>query len=329
MTRALVCSGWSVSSGLMTYADVAKRACYARHGISYHDLCDPDLLRPPPPHHTSSNGSRAADNLPKRRRVGDSDPRASITDVIHTVKSAGERGDAAGTATSVHADGPASQLGHSTTPRQAEDLKHVPTVVDDAIKADVSPIDESAASRRGLFYGFWGACHNAYEDAHPHNGYSSVLRWRDRVGPNRFFCLTTNVDGHWHRFLPRDSVEEFNGSARWWRCANMSCVRELAEILPPTKRDDGEWEPARAREPLCPDGLWEVPRSVRFAVDPSTGLAPVNHGPATDALAAPRVGTAQPHDAAAFASNHPRCVRCGGFARPNVKMFNDSDTCVC
>jgi hypothetical protein len=317
-----------VPSGLMAYADVAKRACYSRHGISYRDLCDPDLLRPPPPPpHTSSNGSRAAGNSsePKRRRVGEPDPRASSSDVTDTAKSASASGDAAGAAASVYADGPASQLGGSTAPRQAKDLEDVPTVVDDVANAGVSPLDESAESRRGLFYGFWGACYNAYEDAHPHDGYSSVLRWRDRVGPNRFFCLTTNVDGHWHRFLPPDSVEEFNGSTRWWRCANMRCVRELAEILPPTKRDDGEWEPVRAREPLCPDGLWEVPRGIRFAVDPSTGLAPVDH-PAGGALAALCVGTAQPHDAAAFAFNHPRCVRCCGFARPNVKMFGDSDT---
>ena len=35
-------------------------------------------------------------------------------------------------------------------------------------------------------------------------------------------------------------------------------------------------------------------------------------------------GTGLPHDADAFRSNWPKCVVCGGLARPAVLMFGDS-----
>ena len=60
-------------------------------------------------------------------------------------------------------------------------------------------------------------------------------------------------------------------------------------------------------------------------VDPTTHLAP--DGPPAEAATEP-VGSGQPHDSDAFASNIPRCVVCGGVARPAVKMFQDSDTWV-
>ena len=62
----------------MAYADVADRPAYRRHGISYRDLCDPDLLRPPlhRPPSSSDNcvdhcnvAAATSDPESKRRRV--------------------------------------------------------------------------------------------------------------------------------------------------------------------------------------------------------------------------------------------------------------------
>ena len=44
---------------------------------------------------------------------------------------------------------------------------------------------------------------------------------------------------------------------------------------------------------------------------------------AQGAAATAAVGSAQAHDASAFAANWPRCVRCGGIARPAILMFGD------
>ena len=184
-----------------------------------------------------------------------------------------------------------------------------------ARKADPTGIPDDEASRVALFYGFWGACYNAYRDATPHAGYSIIARWRAQLlDPDaHFFSLTTNVDGHWLRFVPEHVVEQFNGSSLRVRCVDRQCTLRLA----------------RARDPACPGGMWAVPDDWRARVDAERHVAP---GGATLPLVAPRggtgVGSAQPHDSAAFARNHPVCVSCGGRARPAVKMFNEYHTYV-
>ena len=174
------------------------------------------------------------------------------------------------------------------------------------------PDDE--ASRVELFYGFWGASYNSYRDATPHAGYALIMKWRARLldPAQHFFSLTTNVDGHWRQFLPHNAVEEFNGTCMLMRCANKQCTMRLAAI----------------HDPHCPHGMWPIPPDLRVRVDETRHVA---IGGATLPLVAarggPGVGSKQPHDAEAFARNHPVCVLCGGRARPAVKMFNDSDTC--
>jgi hypothetical protein len=120
------------------------------------------------------------------------------------------------------------------------------------------------------------------------------------------------VDGHWRRVgLPEFEVEEFNGTSEWWRCVKPSCV----EIL------------RAAADPACPGGMWRIPAGFRFQVDPDTFLTTDNNDNGTSCVGKKTslvVGSAQPHDTVAFEGNHPRCVRCGGKARPAVKMFNDS-----
>ena len=156
-----------------------------------------------------------------------------------------------------------------------------------------------------LFYGFWGSCHNSYNDATPHAGYDIMCEWRDKVGHDNFFCLTSNVDGHWRRFFDPNYIEEFNGSIGYWQCANPHCLsRQITN------------------DPTCNHGRWKIPSGYRFHVDPVTLLAP--NGLPTHM--GDIVGSQQPHDQKSFASNHPLCIYCGNKARPNVKMFNDSTT---
>ena len=40
---------------------------------------------------------------------------------------------------------------------------------------------DAAPQKHQLFYGFWGGCYNAYQDAVPHAGYDRVLRWLARL----------------------------------------------------------------------------------------------------------------------------------------------------
>ena len=68
-----------------------------------------------------------------------------------------------------------------------------------------------------------------------------------------------------------------------------------------------------------------MPRDFRFKVDPVTKRAPAGH-PASHSTAVKVGSKGQPFDGVAFASNHPRCIRCGAKARPAVKMFNDSES---
>jgi hypothetical protein len=145
----------------------------------------------------------------------------------------------------------------------------------------------------------------------PHAGYNLIKHWGERMR-HGIFSVTSNVDGHWRRKLPppageRQQLEEFNGSCMHWRCASKKCAETLKY------RED----------PACPSGRWRVPPGFRFSVDATTHLAAA--GPPGE-VATEAVGSAQPHDGDAFVSNHPRCVVCGGVARPAVKMFQDSDT---
>ena len=191
-------------------------------------------------------------------------------------------------------------------------------------------------SEPDLFLGFWGLCYNTYRATAPHEGYKIVASWRDRVaaGPaaaelraaaaaaagaegagasaeapplSPFFCFTSNVDAHWHSACAPHEVYECHGNSELWQCADPACAQALAEA--------GRGDPALDR------GCWRAPPGYAVHVDRESLLAPVGVEPA--APAARPVGSRQPHDAAAFASNHPACVACGGPARPNILFFDD------
>jgi len=177
-----------------------------------------------------------------------------------------------------------------------------------------------------LFYGFWGQCFNDYRSAAPHEGYRIVARWRDelcmrssaaealraRCGtPGAFFSFTSNVDAHsLHHFSPLE-VRECHGNAETWQCANRRCAAAPASPEGVPEERTGS-PPDEKTLPI----RWGAPAGFRFAVDGETALAP--QGPPGSAASG-----ASCEEAAAFASNWPTCLHCGGAARPSILMFSD------
>jgi hypothetical protein len=126
------------------------------------------------------------------------------------------------------------------------------------------------------------------------------------VAQSRFFCFTSNVDAHSLHAFPPEEVYECHGNSEMWQCASPLCASAL-------KKDS-------AGDEAVAKGRWRAPQGLRFHVDPQSRLAPT--GPPAVAAAAP-VGSKQAFDAVAFEGNRPRCVRCGGKARPSILMFED------
>ena len=147
-----------------------------------------------------------------------------------------------------------------------------------------------------------------------------------------FFSFTSNVDAHHLRHFAEGEVRECHGNTESWQCGDRDCARRQA---------------ASASGSCCEGGRWAAPEGHRFRVDPATQLAHPG-SPAAPASAevgaagAPRPsrpmrsvdGTEPPQEtlrqwrqadwAAAFGSNQPRCVLCGGPARPAILMFSDA-----
>ena len=212
-----------------------------------------------------------------------------------------------------------------------------------------------------LFHGFWGKCFNDYRDVMPHEGYSIVARWRDALAassrgmrsgkrlhassgaPGAFFCYTSNVDAHSRRYFSPLEVRECHGNSETWQCASRHC-RGAAGMPPPERQADSELEFADfGSASPAPDGRpeptrWPAPPDFRFAVEAESALAPLGTperaasvaqplAPAelSQATSGPGSDDATPEAIAhAFDSNWPRCLHCGGKARPSILMFNDS-----
>lgn len=98
-----------------------------------------------------------------------------------------------------------------------------------------------------------------------------------------FYCLTSNVDNHWHRCgFDEQLVWEIHGHMETWQC-----------IKP------------------CTRHTWTPPASFRFNVDPNTLVAAADAPPKVDG------GTV------GFRQNHPSCPNCGAGSRPAIMMFDD------
>ena len=194
-------------------------------------------------------------------------------------------------------------------------------------------------SEPALFYGFWGGCYNDYRNTAPHEGYGIIKQWVERqfkdtqaaaafravqapaaasgtstaasAAAGAFFSYTSNVDAHWltSGFHPSE-VHAIHGDCETWQCANRDCADERA------RERAHESEDASVADDDGFSGRWPAPPSHRFQVDEISRLA--GEGAPLTPASAP-VGTGQPCDAQAFASNWPKCVSCGGPARPAVR----------
>jgi NAD-dependent SIR2 family protein deacetylase len=165
------------------------------------------------------------------------------------------------------------------------------------------------------FHGFWGKCFNDYRDVSSHAGYGIVAKWRDELAeskrgqwagdnlflasgaPGSFFCFTSNVDAHSLRHFSPLEVRECHGNSETWQCFSSNC--------------QGFGNDTKHR--------WPAPPEFRFRVDPESALAP--SGPPE------RAASVTHPEADAFDSNWPRCMQCGGKARPSILMFGDGAFC--
>ena len=214
-----------------------------------------------------------------------------------------------------------------------------------------------------LFLGFWGTCFNDYRNTVPHEGYQIVARWRDRFfrhtsaaarlrdatgAPGAFFSFTSNVDAHAYQHFSPSEIRECHGNSETWQCAHQRCPGPL----PVDESGAANLDPkvVNGAEPL----RWAAPASFRFRVDKKTMLAQATGDPAEPAphISSPQISSPQiasseisstlggsdagelsdvaaPSSSAAkvaraFATNWPKCMGCGGAARPSILMFSDT-----
>ena len=62
-----------------------------------------------------------------------------------------------------------------------------------------------------LGWAFWSYCYTAYVKNKPHEGYTLLANWGQKM-PKGCFCFTSNIDGHWLRVLPPGQVLECHGA---------------------------------------------------------------------------------------------------------------------
>ena len=89
-------------------------------------------------------------------------------------------------------------------------------------------------SNPSLFYGFWGSCFNAYQQAEPHMGYEILHKWCKQ---KQFYVYSSNVDGHFRRKeFPCDKLHEMHGNINTWMVLDKDGLAKDCEMLqiPPT-----------------------------------------------------------------------------------------------
>lgn len=69
-----------------------------------------------------------------------------------------------------------------------------------------------------LAWGFYGHRLNLYRETTPHEGFSILRRWADRM-PHGAFVYTSNVDGQFQKAgMAADSILECHGTLHWLQC---------------------------------------------------------------------------------------------------------------
>lgn len=198
-------------------------------------------------------------------------------------------------------------------------------------KAGLSYVDlcspDWLSSNPSIFFGFWGKCFNDYRQTKPHDGYQIIKKWRDQyfkssdkdsfqyqfqekfnkkwnsflelrdgnnehlknpnIGP--FFIYSSNVDGHpITAGFEEAELCEIHGTIETWQCMD-SCS------------STSDYDKVAAGV------LWKAPKEMEFFINPEDLTAPESFD----------------SDQSFVWENHPKCPKCGDYARPNILMFGD------
>jgi NAD-dependent SIR2 family protein deacetylase len=100
-------------------------------------------------------------------------------------------------------------------------------------------------------WGFYGHRTNLYRATRPHEGFSILRRWAERM-PFGSFVYTSNVDDHFGKAgFDADRIVECHGSIEWWQC-----LAKCGAGIFPAEEPEIPVDPStfRAGEPLpaCP-----------------------------------------------------------------------------
>jgi NAD-dependent SIR2 family protein deacetylase len=61
--------------------------------------------------------------------------------------------------------------------------------------------------------------YNIYKEKSPHYGFHRLLKLAERVKEGNYFCVTSNVDGHFQRAgFPNKKISEIHGSISHYQC---------------------------------------------------------------------------------------------------------------
>jgi NAD-dependent SIR2 family protein deacetylase len=114
-----------------------------------------------------------------------------------------------------------------------------------------------------LAWGFYGHRLRLYRSTPPHEGFSILRRWGERMSEG-YFAYTSNVDGHFQRAgFPEERVVECHGSIE-----HLQCLRKCQRTLYPAgEAPEVDEKTMRARPPLpaCPNcGVLARPNILMF-----------------------------------------------------------------
>ena len=190
-----------------------------------------------------------------------------------------------------------------------------------------------------------------------------MRKWRDakqqqpRQSAN-FFSFTSNVDAHWHQAIPQTEIRECHGNSEHWQCSDRLCAERQAKVGDGSCVQDGRYRAPIAYRfkvnettMLAPEGPPQTssPTPV-LGAPPPKALPPLltwtcrrcQYGNNVELTCCDVCREPFPTDTgrktipsayststwnAAFETNHPTCVLCGGPARPAIMMFNDEAFC--
>jgi NAD-dependent SIR2 family protein deacetylase len=103
-----------------------------------------------------------------------------------------------------------------------------------------------------LAWGFYGHRLELYRRTRPHSGFDVLRRWAGRMGGDRTFVFTSNVDGHFGQAgFAAERVVECHGSLEWLQCLR-SCGAPLFSAAGHSVAVDPVTFRATGALPACP-----------------------------------------------------------------------------